>query len=397
MKTFTAADTFKLAARSVTPEGFLVAPATLARTGIQDYRAFELGLDGMAPDRIVKLWRPASEVFAPDSMASFEGKPVTIEHPAMAVDSNNWAQLAKGEVRGLGREGDFVRGTIVVKSKDAIEAVMGGKVELSNGYTFQLDWTPGKDDLGNAYDGVQRNIRGNHVAIVDAARCGAACRISDSTTGVLPMADAKRKVVVDGLTIEADETAASAIDKLNATVVSLTAKVKDAEGKLGGSVTYKLGDASVTQTGAEVIASLAAKDAEIAALRKDVMTPAARDAMVADWVKTLETAKRLAPAVTTDGKTCMQIRREVIAAVVKDNAPLKAIADAVLAGVEVEKADETAVRTAFNTLAVSAPVTNDSAIANAFLGATKQPVIGDGAGAVGDAHALFCSNFNHEE
>lgn len=186
--TLNVCDRIGLTTRTVTEEGYLIAPSTLARTGVQEYRAFELGLDadGMDPMKIIRLHRPAEEVFNPASMASFENKPITIGHPDKPVTSDNWAELAKGDVRDVRRAGDLMTGKITVKSRSAIDAIESGTVELSNGYTFKLDMTPGTAPDGQAYDGIQRNIRGNHVALVESARCGSVCRLgdaSDSSTG----------------------------------------------------------------------------------------------------------------------------------------------------------------------------------------------------------------------
>lgn len=363
MKRLRAHDFMELTRRQMTAEGYLVAAGSLARTGVQDYRAHELGLDadGMDPMRIIRLHRPPEEVFDAASMTSFENKPITIDHPPAAVTADNWAELAKGEVRDVARSGDLMTGTLLIKAKDAIEAIQSGKVQLSNGYTFELDMTSGTTANGHVYDGVQRNIRGNHVALVDVARCGSACRIADSQPdeGAKTMADAKRKVTVDGIPLEVDDTAAAAIDKL--------VKQRDE------AVSAK--DAAVAELNTQHAEAIAAKDAEIAALKKDVMTPEARDAMLADWAKLIGDAKRLVPDLNTDGKPCLQIRREVIAAVSAKDATAKAVADAVLAGMTIDTADPERIRSTFNALSAAVKTeSNDAeieAIADALTGSGK--------------------------
>ena len=376
-RTCFASDTIALTSRHLTDEGYLVAPGNLARTGVQDYRAFELGLDadGMDPMKVIRLHRPPEEVFDAASMASFEGKPITIEHPKVAVTADNWSELAKGDVRGVSRSGDLMTSTLVIRSKDAVQAVQDGKVELSNGYSFNLDMTPGQTADGRAYDGVQRNIRGNHVALVDAARCGSACRIADSQPqGVKKMP----KVVVDGIPLEADETTAAAIKKL---VDERDALKAGADSKTEVAVA----DVKVTVVGdgkvlADAVKKMAdAHAAEVAALRKDVVTPEVRDAMVAEWSKLIVDAKRLMPDIVTDGKTCLAIRREVIGALVGKDATAKAVADAVFAGKDVQTADAEVVRSAFNALAASIKThaadadvqANDAAVADALTGVGK--------------------------
>lgn len=365
-RTIQAHDFMSLTSRKMTDEGYLIAPGNLARTGVQEYRAFELGLDadGMNPMKVIRLHRPAEEVFNPTSMASFESKPITIEHPKEAVTADNWSELAKGEVRDVTRSGDLMTGTLLIKAKDAIDALQEGKVQLSNGYTFELDMTPGQTADGRTYDGVQRNIRGNHVALVDAARCGSACRIADSQhqSKGRTMPDAKRKVTVDGIPLEVEDTAAGVIE----TLAKQRNEARDALAALQPTAAKA----------AELQTALDKANADIELLKKDVITPAARDAMVADWSAMLATAKRLVPEITTDGKTCHAIRREVIATVSGKDATAKAVADAVLAGKALDAADEEQVRATFNALAASvkteagdaATTGNDSALAAALVG-----------------------------
>ena len=366
-KTIQARDAMSLTSRHMTDEGYLVAPGNMARTGVQEYRAYELGLDadGMDPMKVIRLHRPAEEVFDPASMSSFENKPITIEHPPVAVTADNWRDLAAGEVRDVTRSGDLMTGTLLIRAKDAIEAVQSGKVQLSNGYTFELDMTSGSTADGRDYDGIQRNIRGNHVALVDAARCGSACRIADSQPNLEgnTMADAKRKVTVDGIPLEVEDTAAGVID----TLVKQRDEARDALTPLKAK--------AAEADGMKV--ALDKAHADIETLKKDVVTPDARDAMVADWSKMIGDAKRLVPALVTDGKTCLAIRREVIGTIAANDPTAKAVADAVLAGKTLESAEPEIVRATFNAVAAAVKTeatdasANDAALADALVGDAK--------------------------
>jgi uncharacterized protein len=350
----TATDYFALSTRRVSDEGFLIARGNIARVGIQEYRRFELGLDGDPMGR-VKLYRAPGEVFAPDSMRSFEGKPITIDHPPNGVDAKNWRDLAVGDARDIKRAGVFMDAELTFKSKDAIAELDDGKSQLSNGYAFDLDMTPGTTPDGLAYDGMQRNIRGNHVALVDAARCGSACRVADSTpTGDSEMST--QKITIDGIPVEVSDVAAAAVTKLLKQVADATDRASAAEAKLTGMV--------AADTHAKVVADLAAA-------QKDAMTPAARDAMVADWAAALSTARRLVPEIVTDGKTCHAVRREVLATLSAKDEAVKAVIGAVLQGMAVDVAGEDHVRAAFNTAALMvkpAAGTDDRTVADAFTG-----------------------------
>lgn len=324
--------------RIYTDEGYLVVSARIARTGVQEYRAFELGIDDGDPMRVIRIYRAPEEVFSTDAIASFENKPATDNHPQEFVDAKNWKDLSKGFARNIRREDDYLVADLVITDQDTIDKIVGGKVELSNGYTADYDWTAGKTPDGEAFDGQQKNIRGNHVAIVDAARCGPACRVSDNhTQGVIPMAD--RKVTIDGIPFELPEAAAAAVEKVvQARDAAQAACVKAGE-DLAASMTAQ----------AE---SIKAKDAEIEAMKKDVMTPDARDAMVEAWSKLIADAKRLVPEYDHKGKTCDAIRREVLGKIEDGR---KALINAVLAGRTLDSVDGDVVKMAFNVLS-AAPV-----------------------------------------
>lgn len=160
-----------------TEEGYLVCHnVPIARTGWYEYLPQEIGADG---DKVVQVYRPEEEVFDPKAMASFEGKPFTNNHPPEGVDPSNFSQYAKGHVtnvrRGKGDDDDLLLGDIVANDEQTLNDIVNGKRELSAGY--ECDYEPNDDGTFT-----QRNIRGNHVALVDAGRAGDRIRINDSKT-----------------------------------------------------------------------------------------------------------------------------------------------------------------------------------------------------------------------
>ncbi|MGO1079684.1 DUF2213 domain-containing protein, partial [Inquilinus sp. CA228] len=168
--------------RRTTQDGYLVAAARIARTGVQTYSGAEMGRTDLAT---VRVWRPEEEVFAADALASMAHRPVTLDHPAEPVTAANWKAHSIGQVGGeVARDGDYIRVPLVLMDRAAVDAVMAGKRQLSVGYAAEIDWTPGTTPAGEAYDAVQRRIRANHLAVVDAARAGPACRIGDAWTAV---------------------------------------------------------------------------------------------------------------------------------------------------------------------------------------------------------------------
>jgi hypothetical protein len=165
-----------------TADGYMVVRARAARAGIYDYLGREIDPEGKtyAADQVVKVYRSEAEVFAQDSVASFLMKPVTNDHPSTPVTAANWRDYAKGVVGKALRDGEYLAFDIVLMDKQAIDDVEAGKRELSNGYSSLIDFTPGVTEGGEQYDAVQKQIRGNHVAVVDKGRAGPMCRIADA-------------------------------------------------------------------------------------------------------------------------------------------------------------------------------------------------------------------------
>lgn len=147
--------------------GYLRIPARLTRVGVLSY----LQPDGST----IKEFRPPDEVFSPASLDSLRLAPVTRGHPRddKGVYPARARALARGAVGDeIKQDGEFVAATLGVFDQELIDAVeAGGEREVSCGYLRRFDPTPG-EYKGERYDGVQRDIRYNHVAIVTKGRAG---------------------------------------------------------------------------------------------------------------------------------------------------------------------------------------------------------------------------------
>lgn len=161
--------------QSFTPEGFLLCEnVPIARTGSQLYSAEEIPVEGVGGR--VTVYRDQGDVFRPETLASFEGKSVTIDHPDDWVVPGNWKQLTVGVAQNVRRGGegqqDLVIADLLITDEAAITRVRGGLREVSCGYDADYEQTaPGV--------GYQRNIVGNHVALVERGRAGPRCAIKD--------------------------------------------------------------------------------------------------------------------------------------------------------------------------------------------------------------------------
>jgi uncharacterized protein len=162
-----------------TPEGFLFCLGVpIARTGYQIYGQGETPLE-VDENGEVEIYRAPEEVFRPQTIASFQGKPVTIQHPDDFVTPKNWSQLAKGIVQNArkGAEKDengeeCLVADLLITDAFTIELVKAGLREVSCGYDAEYEQT-GKGR------GKQVNITGNHLALVEQGRAGESYAIND--------------------------------------------------------------------------------------------------------------------------------------------------------------------------------------------------------------------------
>ena len=158
-------DTGEITKYEITDEGYLRAEAVIARIGVQTY----YNADG-SPRR---EFRPPEEVSNPDSLASFGWKAHTNEHPPRLLDKTNTKKYQTGTVDTTVKyDKGFVKVAIQVTDSQNIQDILSGKKQqISCGYTRDYDPTPGIW-RGQKYDGIQRNIRGNHTSSVPRGRAG---------------------------------------------------------------------------------------------------------------------------------------------------------------------------------------------------------------------------------
>lgn len=152
--------------------GWFRTDATITRIGVFEYRR---------PDGSIRReLRHPDEVFHKDALASFELVPVVVDHPAVGIlDTSTTRQYQRGSVANVRRDGTMVKADVLLTDENSIEAAtIGGKNQISCGYVCDCDETPGITSGipgvldGEHYDAIQKNIRGNHVALVSHGRAG---------------------------------------------------------------------------------------------------------------------------------------------------------------------------------------------------------------------------------
>ncbi|WP_138438584.1 DUF2213 domain-containing protein [Marinobacter alexandrii] len=311
-------DSTELSGVNITRDGYLAGSVRCARTGIQVYAGSEVGKPDM---ETVSVYRGEDQVFAKDSMASFVGKPVTINHPPVPVDAGNWKDYAAGQLgEEVARDGESIRVSLALMDASAIKQVQDGKRELSVGYRANLVWGDGVAPDGTPYQARQEGIIVDHLAVVDAARAGKEFRIGDGANnwGARPtttqadgrknqMTDNLRTVVVDGLSVSTTDQGAQAIEKLQNDVKAAQTAVADAKSESTKAVEAK-------------DAEIAKKQAEIDDLKSKVLDDAALDKRVQERADLVGKAKTIAKDLKTTGVSDADIRKAAVVAKLGDEA-----------------------------------------------------------------------------
>ena len=168
-----------------TPQGYRICKnVVIARTGFQTYKVREIDdpqglLSNFKQDDEIELWRDQDEVFSAATIASFEGMPVTLQHPEEMLDLDNTHESQVGHAQNVRKgtepleDGNLpLLSDLFITHAEAVQAIDNGVREVSCGYYYTLAKS------GKGFD--QTNLRGNHIAIVQKARAGDEARICDS-------------------------------------------------------------------------------------------------------------------------------------------------------------------------------------------------------------------------
>jgi hypothetical protein len=284
--------------------GWLKAPARVGRVGVQNYRQ---------PDGSIRReLRPPEEVFHKDSLASFQMVPISNEHPGL-LDSENADAHHIGHLgENITQDGKFVAANVMFTNAHAIGQLKGGKVQLSAGYTCDVEMKSGVWE-GQPYDAVQRNIRANHVALVKTGRAGPDVRVrldsedavaleltsqQSGATGTEPAP--MEKIRLDGVDFEVSQSAAQAFAKAlktaNDAATTHQARADVAEGKV-----KELEKTVATATDPAAFRQAVKARSELEATAKDILGNAFKaDASDEDIQRAV--IGKLAPTLDVKGK-----------------------------------------------------------------------------------------------
>ena len=176
--------------RSTDWNGFMeVKDNPISKIGVYPYLGSEIpGAED--PDRIYYVYRPAEELARQETIDSFKLMPFIDEHEILG--KSGMPAERKGMQGTIGEQvyydAPYLRGNIKIHSSAAQSLIKAGKVELSPCYG--CDWVKGDGTFdGQSYQYTQRNIMGNHLALVEEGRTGPDVAVQDHRKFTLDSAE----------------------------------------------------------------------------------------------------------------------------------------------------------------------------------------------------------------
>jgi mutator protein MutT len=156
----------------------------LSKVGIFQYRGRQISTD-LDPDKLYNVYRPAEELSSEECINSFKLLPWIDNHVMLGSEDLDLTPAEKKGVQGvIGEDVYFsdgvLYGNIKVFSETLANLIDAGKRELSCGYRCSYEYNPGSFN-GQDYEFVQRNMWGNHLALVNSGRMGSDVAVLDNS------------------------------------------------------------------------------------------------------------------------------------------------------------------------------------------------------------------------
>ncbi|ADI91887.1 DUF2213 domain-containing protein [Acinetobacter oleivorans] len=349
--------------RSFTPEGYL--KCVNVRLGkapqVRQYYAYEFpNLEGFSADQTINVYTSAEELFKPAAIKSWDGADATDYHPPKnEINAANWKDYHIGYCENVRQEGEYLVGDLLIKDKDSIDLIQNNeRLEMSLGYAATLILEQGTAPDGTVYQAKFINFIGNHVALVKYGRCGGDCRIGDEKQ--TPPEGKTMEVIVNGMRFDIGDNKPFA-DALKIQQEQLE-NLKAAKLKVGDKQ-FSIGDElnAVQAVVDQLHTDKTTLEQKVGDLEKNQMTPEKLEQAAAERTAVIADAKALVPTVKTEGCTCEQIKRDVIAAKAGD-----ALVTALLGSVSVGDAKPDQIDTTFRALSAVKSTTPSNAVGDAL-------------------------------
>lgn len=153
----------------------------LSKVGVFPYLGKQISAD-LEPDKIYQVLRPEEELNSQETLDSFKLVPIVDDHTMLGTKPGMMPAEEKGVHGVIGDDvyykDGIIYGDLKIFSESLKEEIENGKKELSMGYFCDYELSDGEFN-GEPYQAIQRNLRINHVALVDEGRMGADVRVMD--------------------------------------------------------------------------------------------------------------------------------------------------------------------------------------------------------------------------
>lgn len=158
-----------------------VALTPISKAAVNPYLGREIpgyGALGLDPDRTYNLLRDPAELAK--AAPTFAGKPLLLDHQPVSADDHPKGRTVGAVGQGVVWRAPYLMAPLTIWDGEAIRGIESGrKKELSSAYRYTPDMTPGTYE-GQPYQGVMRNLIGNHVALCEEGRVGADVVVGDA-------------------------------------------------------------------------------------------------------------------------------------------------------------------------------------------------------------------------
>lgn len=166
-------------AKTVDKSGFWFIPHNpISKVGVFDYLGSSIS-DECEPNKVYKVFRSGETLLQSVPTWDNPPKPFINDHEMLG---EGFTEVDDRPVQGVITNPQYEDGVlyadITVYSEKLKEAIENGKKELSLGYFCKFDKKSGVYD-GVAYDYEQVDMVGNHIALVNAGRCGNDVKVFD--------------------------------------------------------------------------------------------------------------------------------------------------------------------------------------------------------------------------
>ncbi|MBL1293367.1 MAG: DUF2213 domain-containing protein [Thiotrichales bacterium] len=242
-------DQVQIIEKKLNDNGYLVIRCIFARTGIQERYGAEINSDFEAT-KLYKEYRSPKEVFKPEVLKAFRNVVITNDHPQGLLTSSNTSSHSVGFVSSevIVIDNTYLECEITIYDKGVIEDIQNGKVELSAGYLYSLLMVENEE-----YDYLQTDFKPNHIAIVQAGRCGLECSLAFDNQSKPNKGKSMKKIVFKRMMPDGSENIIATIEVSDESAVAVQG-VAD--------MIFKKSEAMVTAS--------KATDEELTALKDDV-------------------------------------------------------------------------------------------------------------------------------